>query len=296
MKFIKQDIIAPTLEQADFTNPDSLRQVIQPGDVVINAAGYANATDTTEHGRALFQSINVDGVRNLAEVCKEMKAAQLIHISSVAAMGRLEGEGITEKMMKPVDSPYAESKLEGEKILTGFMNDIPITILRPTSVFGEGRGLANTLCRIISKKTVPLPMGGSAKIPFTYIGNIARCVELCIGRDSTYGQIFIIGDSESYTLKSIVRSIAKAAGINVKIIPVPYAVAYIAARLAETAASLRHGTPLLDRGRLHTLTTTVSYSIDKFRKATGYTPPFNLDAAAEKIAMAYLKQTKNNNA
>ncbi|MHB1458774.1 MAG: NAD-dependent epimerase/dehydratase family protein [Armatimonadota bacterium] len=292
MKFIKQDIIAPTLEQADFTDPGSLRKVIQAGDVVINAAGYANATDTTERGKALFRSINIDGVRNLADVCREKQVAQLIHISSVAAMGRLVGEQITEDMMRSVDSPYAESKLEGEKILSGYMSDLPITILRPTSVFGEGRGLANTLCRIISKKTVPLPMGGSAKIPFTYIGNIARCVELCIGRESVFGQIYIIGDSESYTLRNIVSSIAKAAGIDIKILPVPYAVAYLAAKVAETTASMQHKTPMLDMGRLHTLTTSVSYSIDKFRKATGYTPPFNLEASAAKIAQAYLKSNE----
>ena len=272
----------------DFTDPDSLAGGHRLGDVVINAAGYANATDTTERGRALFQSIVIDGVRNLAEVCRVKKAVQLIHISSVAAMGRWDGEGITEKMMKPVDSPYAKSKLEGEMILSRFMDDIPITILRPTSVFGEGRGLANTLCRIVSKRTVPLPLGGSAKIPFTYIGNIARCVELCIGRESVYGQIYIIGDSESYTLKDIVNSIAKAAGIDIRIFPVPYDAAYLAARLAETTAVVRRRTPMLDMGRLHTLTTSVSYSIDMFRRATGYSPPYSLENAAEKIAAVYL--------
>lgn len=282
-------IVAPTLKEADLTNISSLRNVLQPGDIVINAAGYANATDRTEQGKRLFQSINVEGLRNLADVCADVGVFQLIHISSVAAMGRQHGEGITEDMMVPVDSPYAQSKLDGEKLLADYLDKFPITILRPTSVFGEGRGLAATLCSLVKRGTVVLPEAGRAKVPFTYIGNVAHAVGLTIGNEACFGKTFIVGDETSYSLRDIVLALACGMGVNLRIINIPKPVACAGVRALELVAAIRQTTPLLDRGRLDTMIRSVSYSIEAFREATGYQPPYCLDSAANRITQWFLR-------
>ena len=294
------DIVAPSEFDADLTATESLRPVIQPGDVVINAAGYANATDRTARGRALFQAVNVGGLANLAQVCAEAGAAQLVHISSVAAMGRwhalrpfdklrAQDDGITEDTMRPVTSPYAASKLEGERLLAGFSDRLGITVLRPTSVFGEGRGLAKTLCSFVRRGVVPLPGGGTASIPFTYVGNVAHAVRLTLGNQRCFGRTFIVGDEESYPLREIVLALSKGMGKRVRIVWAPRALWYAAAIGFEAWARLRGSPPLLDRGRLDTMTDCVSYSIAAFREATGYAPPFSLDEAAGRIAAWYLR-------
>ncbi len=281
------EISAPSEHEVDLTNLESLREAIGPGDVVLNAAGYANATDTSERGRALFQAVNVDGVRNLAEAALTRGAAQLVHISSVAAMGRLNREGITEDMSVPVTSPYAQSKLDGERLLAGWSDRLPITILRPTSVFGEGRGLAGVLCRLACLPVVPLPGGGGARIPFTYIGNVAKAVELAIGNPRCFGRTLIVGDDQSYALLDIVRGLAEAMGKKPRIVGVPVSAARLGARGLELAARLRGSAPVFDRGRLETLTTTVSYSIEALKTATGYQPPYSLQESLRRIAAWY---------
>lgn len=289
-KYLNADMIVPKENEADLTRLDSLRQVINPGDIVINAAGYANATDTTEKGKAIFQAVNVDGMRNLAEASRDKGAAQLIHISSVAAMGKWHREGVTEEMLKPVNSPYAASKRAGEEVLFEYMDTIPITILRPTSVFGEGRGLARTLFRLVSKGTVPIPGSGSALIPFTYIGNIARCVELAIGNDNCYGRTFIVGDENSYSLSDILFEIGNALGVKVKLVKIPVGLCQVCVRFFEAAAMLHNRSPLFDSGRLDTLTTSVSYSISMFRSATQYQQPFTFQESVRRIAVWYMDE------
>lgn len=279
--------VAPPEDAVNLTDPDSLRAALQPGDVIINAAGYANATDTTERGRRLLRAVNVDGVGNLARAAADVNAAQLIHISSVAAMGRQHAENITEDMMEPVASPYAQSKLAGEQILAGYFDRLPITILRPTSVFGPGRGLAAVLCKAVSKGTVPLPGGGDARIPFTYIDNVARGVALTVGNARCYGRTFIVGDPESYSVRDIVLALARAMGIKPRIVAVPCGVARVGAMACELLAKMRGSSPLLDRGRLETLTCSVSYSIAALRAATGYEPLYDLNEAAERIVSWY---------
>lgn len=286
-KYFTVPVTAPPLAEVDFTRPETLRGVLQAGDIVVNAAGYANATDRTAKGQALFRSVNVDGVRHLAEAAVAAGAAQLVHISSVAAMGRWHRDDVTEAMMTPVKTPYAQSKLDGELVLQPFMDQLPITMIRPTSVFGEGRGLGRTLCKLASRGTVPLPGGGTAHIPFTYIGNLARGVELTLGNPACYGQTFILGDERSYPLREIVTMLAHALGHEARIISIPTPLAYVAACGLEWLAGLRGTAPLLDRGRLETMTCSVSYSIQALQQATGYRPPYALPEALQRIAAWY---------
>lgn len=283
-------IYAPSLQEANLSNLVSLRKCLHAGDIIINAAGYANATDTTDKGKLLFRSVNVDGLRNLVVAACEMGAAQLVHISSVAAMGRWHEEGVTEEMMTEVETPYAASKLEGERILAQFQPKLPITILRPTSIFGEGRGLAASLCAMAAKSIIPLPGGGTAKIPFSYVGNLTKAVELTLGHEPCYGKTFIVGDTQSYPLRDIIQSLAQALGNKPMLIPISIDLARLVVNVLEQRAAASKTPPLLDRGRLDTLTNTVSYDISAFQQATGYVPPYTMGQAVERIAAWYRSQ------
>lgn len=284
------EVTAPEWPAVDVTVPDSLRGIIRPGDIVINAAGYANSTDATPRGRALFRSVNVDGLRSLAEAAADAGSAQFVHISSVAAMGRLEGKDISEDVSGPITSPYAESKRDGERLLAGFAGRMPVTVLRPTSVFGEGRGLVVTLCSLVRRGIVPLPSGGRALIPFTYIGNVVHGVRLALANPACFDRTFIVGDRTSYPLKDIVVELARAMGVQARIVPVPWIAALAVAALFEKVAALTGTPPVLDRFRLDTLTRSVSYSIRAFQEATGYDQPYSFRSSMEAIAEWYRSQ------
>lgn len=276
-----------TRAEADLGDPGALRRALRPGDVVVNAAGYARATDTSKRGRQRFQSDNVDGVGNLARVALEVGVSHLIHLSSVAAMGRWEGSGIREEQYLPTDLPYAASKRVGEQVLEGYKDRLSITILRPTSVFGPGRGLAAVLCRVVARGVVPLPGAGQAEIPFTYIGNVSHAVKLCIANPACYGRTFIVGDTRSYSLREVVRAIGYAFGKPPRIIPIPLAVATVGTVSLEALSKVLGREPLMDRARLYSLTHSVSYSVKALQEATGYTPPFSLEAAAQRLVEWY---------
>jgi UDP-glucose 4-epimerase len=274
---------------ADLTAPDSLTAVIGRDDIVINCAGYAGATDVTPAGQSRFEAVNVKGVAALAEACVARSACQLIHLSSVAAMGAWSGQNVDEQMLRNPSTPYALSKLRSERILERFRDRLFVTVLRPTSVFGEGRGLARTLCRLVSLPLVPLPGAGRAEIPFTYVGNVVDGVVLTLQNPACYGQAFIIGDERSYSLREIVRALSQALEKHPLLLTVPTALARAAALLLERGAALRNSTPLIDSHRINALTQSVSYSISKFKAATGYRPTYDLQRAANRIADWYLR-------
>ncbi len=281
-------VVAPTRDEVDLTRTDQLTGFLRPGDVVINATGYALATDASPAGRARLRRENVDAVRSLGAAAATVGVGRIIHLSSVAAMGHRTGEGIDEADLRPPRSPYGESKRDGELALQEAAGEVPLTIVRPTSVFGEGRGLAALLCRIADLPVIPMPAGGRARLPFSYVGNLVAAIDLLLQRPETGGRIFIVGDDASYPLRAILTTLARALGRSgERAVPVPLPVVR-GLGLVETAVSRRLGrAPLLDPVRIETLTSSISYSTAAFRSATGFVPPYTLEASLVRIAAWY---------
>ncbi|HET7026191.1 MAG TPA: NAD-dependent epimerase/dehydratase family protein [Candidatus Limnocylindrales bacterium] len=280
-------IVVVPRSTADLSDRSSLERTIRPGDVVVNAAGYAAATDRSADGLQRFRTVNVEGVRILAEASIARGARQLVHVSSVAAMGRLSGGPHDETATGPLMSPYAWSKRAAEAALAELRDELAVTVIRPTSVFGEGRGLAATLCRFVTLPVVVLPGGGASLIPFTYVQNVAQAVALAIGRETCYGRTFIVGDEHSYELREVIAALAAALGVRPRTVAAPSAVLVAGANLLERIARRRGVPPLLDASRVLTLTTSVSYSIGAFVAASGYRPRVGLADATERIARWY---------
>ena len=265
---------APPRSVADLSKESQLRRVIGMHDIVINAAGWAAATDRSPAGLARLQRDNVEGPANLATVAAAAGAAQLIHLSSVAAI---------PDRRRPM-SPYARSKFASEQALWQLPERPPLTVLRATSVFGEGRGLARALCRIASLPVIPVPGGGSALIPFTHVDNVAHAVRLAIDNSACLNRTFIVGDAHSYTLRSLIEGLARVLGRrHPRLVSVPVGVTRAIARAEAVTARLHHRPPLLDEQRINTLTESAVYSIEAFQEATGYEPAVSLEEALQRL-------------
>jgi nucleoside-diphosphate-sugar epimerase len=286
------ELAAPSRNEVDLCDRDRLSALLRPGDIVVNAAGYALATDRTPRGLARFRRDNVDAVRTLADVAAEVGVAHLVHLSSVAAMGQRGGVDLSEDDLATPRTSYGQSKRDAEVLLVERMDRLPITILRPTSIFGEGRGLASTLCRVASLPVIPLPAGGASLIPFSYVGNLASAVETTLGRSSSFGRTFIVGDEHSYVLRDVVLALANALGRGRRpAVSVPTAVVRAIGSVEGRLARARRRTPLLDPTRIETLTTSISYSTAAFHQATGFVAPVSLETAVERIAAWYQGRT-----
>lgn len=283
-----RDVVAPTRAEVDLASGEAVASYLQRGDIVINAAGYAAATDTSRSGLRRLRRDNVEAVRMLGRAAAAAGVDHVIHLSSVAAMGHRTGRMIREDDLLPPRTPYGQSKRDGEVALLAEAGAVPVTIVRPTSIFGEGRGLAALLCRLSDLPVIPVVGGGSALVPFSYVGNLVAAVDLLVEQPTAGGRTFIVGDAESYPLRRIVTTLARALGRGrAPVVPVPTLAVRSLGRV-ETALSRRMGRlPLLDPVRIETLTSSVSYSTAAFVEATGFEPPYPLETALERIATWY---------
>ena len=107
-------------------------------DVVINSAAMANV-DLCETEKKSCDDVNINGVRNLVDVCLKYNC-HLTHISTDYIFDGQKKSGIYLESDTP--SPqgyYAKSKLEGERIITS--SNLKYSILRTILVYGMHKKL-----------------------------------------------------------------------------------------------------------------------------------------------------------
>ncbi|MEO6813161.1 MAG: NAD-dependent epimerase/dehydratase family protein [Ginsengibacter sp.] len=85
--------------------------------------------------------INVEGTANVVNACIDARVQKLVHVSSVAALGRIrKGETVTEKMnwtQETSNSIYGKSKYLGElEVWRGIGEGLNAVIVNPTIILG----------------------------------------------------------------------------------------------------------------------------------------------------------------
>jgi len=101
--------------EADVRDPVSLTEVFRDVTQVVHAAGLVsfNPRDAKK-----IHDVNVEGTHNVVSACFANNVKRLLHVSSVAALGRQKGQNIIDENNKwsngELNSTYAKSKYNAE--------------------------------------------------------------------------------------------------------------------------------------------------------------------------------------
>ncbi len=120
----------------DIADPDIWDALLEKNCIVVNLA----------YSHTLATSTALQGMEEMIEACAYVKIAHLIHLSTVSVYGQVVETISTEESVCNPLSAYGKIKLLLEGVLTdGAKGRFPVTIIRPTSVFGEGGETLNKL-------------------------------------------------------------------------------------------------------------------------------------------------------
>lgn len=125
---------AVAVRQADVRDPFSLEEAFSGAKVVVHAAAMVSFNPRR---RDEMFDINVIGTRNVVNTCLQLGIRQIVHISSVAALGRKPGEPIRESdsWTGQYANDYANSKHEAEmEIFRGSEEGITVSVVNPSLI------------------------------------------------------------------------------------------------------------------------------------------------------------------
>jgi uncharacterized protein YbjT (DUF2867 family) len=194
-----------------------------PGSVanaLIGAYGAVNAVSLyVERGGETFHSVHVEAARRLAALAQQDGLKQLVHISGI-------GADVSSSSL------YIRKRGEGERAVRAVFPDA--VVVRPAVMFGPNDAFLTSLLALL--RTLPIfPMfgRGRTRLQPVYVGDVAEAIVKAIEQTAKGGRTFECGGPRVYSYEELLRALMREAGLEARLIPMPFAAWHTLAWLAE---------------------------------------------------------------
>jgi uncharacterized protein YbjT (DUF2867 family) len=187
---------------------------------VAGAFGVVNAVSLyVERGTDTFQALHVAAAERVAEQARKAGAERLIQISGIGA-----------DAASP--SPYIRARGQGEQAVRQACAGA--VILRPAVMFGPDDAFLNTLVRLLRRLPVyPMFGHGETRLQPANVEDVGEAVARLMQRRSRQAITVECGGPRVYAYEELLRTIARAAHVNRRLLPVPFAAWHALAWVAE---------------------------------------------------------------
>lgn len=237
---------------------------------------------------------SVLATRNLLdEVVLEGSLKRFVNVSSFAVysnFGLKRGALLDERAPLETEprrrhDPYGYAKLKQEQLVSRYheTHAVPYVMLRPGSVYGPGK--PSLTGRIgIGTFGLFLHMGGTNRIPLTYVDNCAEAIVLAGLVPGVEGQAFNVVDDSLPTSREFLRMF-KAKARRFWSLPVPYPLAYVLSVCWEDYSRRSNGQlpPTFNRRRCAAEWKGNRYSNEKLKRLLGWRPRVPFEEASERF-------------
>ena len=140
-----------------------------------------------------FEEANVHGVRNMLAAATRAKVSKFVFMSTSDVYG-FPGQAVDEtERPSPRGFPYSDTKVDGESLVWNHYRRVklPVTVLRPATVYGPGAQLmVNTLVTGLQKRQITLIDEGEHIAGLTYVGNLVDALLLVADSEQSIGQAY----------------------------------------------------------------------------------------------------------
>jgi len=217
----------------DLSDQAALERLCIGVDAIIHAGGLIKAKN-----RDTFFAVNAQGSANLAMAsAKVAPNARLIVVSSLAAR-------------EPKLSDYAASKRAGEEAVLKNAAG-PVTILRPSAIYGRWDKETFPLFQMASKGRVFGPSADDARICLVNVTDVSGAVA-AFSENGNHRATYELSDEriDGYTWAEIISTAGKAFETRPRQVKIPHGVFKSAAFVAQLVSHAMGKTPILTQGKV----------------------------------------------
>jgi UDP-glucose 4-epimerase len=163
---------------------------------------------------AIFKKINVQGTKNVLEMCRE-RDIQSIVFPSTYVYGHPDYTPVDELHPVRPTNPYAETKVEGERLCHEYSEKygLKCRVLRMFNIYGHGQVggfLIPTIINQLNNERIML-LDSEPRRDFVYIKDVVRAL-LLAGQYSGGFDIFNIGSGKAHSVREVTEIIKRVYG------------------------------------------------------------------------------------
>jgi dihydroflavonol-4-reductase len=243
-----QDISAKII---DYDKLDSEINAGEGFDYAIHLAGATRAPDYEA-----YRVANVERTHDLLKLfCRNGfgdRLKRFVLVSSQAAAGPANDgtRPVRESDVPHPVSDYGRSKLEAEKLVLGYADRVPVTIIRPPTVFGPRDADVLDVFRLAKFRLVPCLAGPDRYISIIYVQDLVEGIyAACVSPDAL-SSIYFAANPEPVIWRRFVSDVARICGYSAITVPVPLAALRIISAAGDLVGKLSGAAPLLRSEKL----------------------------------------------
>lgn len=251
----------------DVTDAQTMFDVVAHQKVVIHTAGLVSFNP---RDRYRLNEVNIEGTANIVNACIHYQIAKLIHLSSIAAIGKdYKAPFLTESTPwedNKYVSHYAHSKFHGElEAWRGVAEGLNTIILNPSIILGAGYW-DQTSCHLFQKVYQGLKFYTPGRTGFVDVRDVVKVIGYFLEHSSESGRYIL--NEDNYTFEHIFSTMADALSVKRPNIQPPKWLAQSMARLEEFKALLTGITPMITTDSIRNAFEAFNYSNEKVKNQT----------------------------
>jgi NADH dehydrogenase len=202
----------------DVRDRGAVAGAVAGADAVVNAVSAY-----VEKGGVTFEAVHEQGAETLARESAAASVARFVLVSGIGA--------------DPASSSaYIRSRGRGERVVQEAFPGA--TIVRPSAMVGPGDALFGTLAHLARLLPVlPLIGDGRARLQPVYVEDVAEAIARVLVETGTAGRTYELAGPDVYTMRELPEIVLRITGRRRFLVPVPFAVAKVQARLFELLPS-----------------------------------------------------------
>lgn len=275
------------LAYANLEKGEGLDAALVGVDAIVHCAGVVKALD-----EAGFHEVNAGGTKNLVNaarrVAKQIK--RFVYISSLEAWGPADvGVMPTEDMEARPITMYGRSKLAGEKLVLAAKDELPVTVLRPTGIYGPRDAEILQLFSIANRGLLPLINSRTSRFTMVYGPDCASAVLASFDVEHASGSVYFVTDGNVYTWHDAIGIVEGALGKKAWLrFEIPRFAVHAVAIASEISMKVTKKPQIVTREKVGMLRApNLVISSDKIRRELGWASEFGFAEGAQKTVAWY---------
>jgi NAD dependent epimerase/dehydratase len=170
-----------------------------------------------------YPRTNVEGTLNVLEAARFHGTPRVVHTSTSETYGTAQYTPIDEKHALQAQSPYAASKIGGDKIAESYWRafGVPVATVRPFNTFGPRQSARGVIPSIVSQALAghEVRVGNVKPVrDVTYVSDTVAAFLAVATCDAAVGEVINVGTGSGMTIADLARTILSLVGKQVPVV------------------------------------------------------------------------------